>query len=129
MNGDSASAAVLIVVANEPRMLREMLVCVLATSPEMVVVEQQGERLLRSAVLRQERVDWVIITANQAGILPPQAKLLLERLPTLSLLTISLDGSQVTTWVRTDHQAVQHRVYHDLSLAQLKAILTYRWQI
>lgn len=85
----------IIVLANQPRMLREMLHRVLAAAGgEQLIVEIDDPNRI-PAILRRIRVDWLILSLPT--LLQPPAPLqeAIARAPSLSLLGISKDGAHV----------------------------------
>jgi DNA-binding NarL/FixJ family response regulator len=84
-----------IVIANEQRLLREMLKRIMERMPHLRVSgEVRGWDKLSKAVERTD-AHWVIISLEPGGHLPDQVETLLAEHPTVCVLAMTGDAGQV----------------------------------
>jgi DNA-binding NarL/FixJ family response regulator len=126
MNPKAARTPHLIALANEPRMLREMLHRALDNTPGVIVVEQTGDLQRLTEIFRQVQIDWLVVTLDDEARIPRQAFLLLNRIAPLSLLAISMDGSRIIVHLKTLERGVRKYLLEEIPLATLIAILRYK---
>lgn len=116
-----------IILANQPRLLREMLGHVFAVTPGLQVVAEVDAPSQLLAVLGQTEAHWLIVTLDRHKLENEQWPLLspLNELATpASLMAISPDGRQVEIQtVETDGARHTYTLY-DISLAHLLSILS-----
>jgi hypothetical protein len=126
MNPKAARTPHLIALANEPRMLREMLHRALDNTPGVIVVEQSSDLQRLVDIFQQVQMDWLVVTLDEEERLPRQAFLLLNRIPSLSLLAISMDGSHIEVHIKTPEHRVLRYVLEEITLTTLISILRYK---
>lgn len=117
----------LIVLANEPRMLREMLQRALDGTPGFIVVDQNADLHQLSDLLQQVQLDWLVVTLGGGGEIAREALTWLKRSPSLSLLALTPDGAQGEVFVKTVKYEVLKFSLLELTLATLVSILSYKW--
>jgi hypothetical protein len=85
-----------VILAVETRLLREMLKHAIAKSPHLKLV---GEAILREtdlvSLVVQRDAEWVIMSLPPDGELPPTTSILWAAEPSVSILAVAPDGSQV----------------------------------
>jgi hypothetical protein len=107
-----------IILANEPRLLRGLLSCVLSKQPRLDVVDEveQVDRL--PAAVERENAEWVVVSLWPDGDIPDSLVSLLQEHASLSLLGIAGDGSEV----RIVGPELSEERLGDVSLAHLVAV-------
>jgi hypothetical protein len=111
-----------IVVANRPRIFRELLYRALSSTERFEVLEIANEHEL-GRTLRQAKADWLIVTSEDDGSLPNQAQSALAAQPPLSAVAVSPDGSQLEV-LTAGKQERTRQVYQNISLAELVSVLS-----
>ncbi len=121
----SATASPLqrIVLANRPRLLREMLSHVFASTPGLQVVAELDDPAQLSAVIGQAHANWLIVTLGSDSWELIQALHWPTEGAAPSLLAISADGKQVEVHTINADGDIQSYSLYDISLANLLAIL------
>lgn len=95
MEISSIAPAHRIVLANRPRLLREMLEQVLAKVYDLEIAGQAINLAELLWLVEQKEPRWVIVSLTDSGSIPGTVKSLLNRYPDICILGIALDGSQV----------------------------------
>jgi chemotaxis response regulator CheB len=87
----SMEAKIRVVVANRPRLLRELVLTTISEQPdiEIVGVARNEEEILR--VVERTRPDYLIIAMEESDQRPVICDFVLERLPQLKILAIAPD--------------------------------------
>ncbi|MFN8489388.1 MAG: hypothetical protein U0350_17530 [Caldilineaceae bacterium] len=110
-----------IILANEPRLLREMLGHVFASTPGLEVVAVVENPLYLATIVNEEEAHWLIVTLDDAnGVLPPY--LAYHHSPP-SLMAISADGRQVEIKTTKPDGHQERYTLYDISLDRLLNIL------
>ena len=109
-----------IILANEPRLLREMLGHVFDGTPGLQVVAIVENPVQLAAVVGQEKVHWLVVTLESGDGLAP-TYLTNDEPP--SLLAISEDGRQVEVQRTTPDGNQEAYKLYDISLESLLSIL------
>lgn len=117
----------LIVLANEPRMLREMLQRALDSTPGFIVVDQNADLHQLSDLLQQVQLDWLVVTLGADGDVAREVFTWLKRSPTLSVLALAADGAGGVVFIKTAEQDVQRFTLIEMTLTVLVSILSYKW--
>ena len=93
--GKSKDQLSIIVLAMQPRMLRQMLRRALLRlpSPRLVLETENAHQL--QGILERVQADWLIASLTDRDELPERAKMAVEHQPSLSVMGISQDGSRV----------------------------------
>jgi hypothetical protein len=114
-----------IILANQPRLLREMLGHVFAATPGLQVVAEIDDPAHLPAALAQAEVHWLIVTLDDGNWLPPEVDGQTEETATpSSLMAISPDGRQIEVQKTTTEGDRQTYALYDISLANLLSILS-----
>jgi len=112
-----------IILANQPRLLREMLSRVFATIPTLQVVGEVDNFLGLAELIPRVQAHWLIVTLDSEGHSPLRVSNPGTGLPTTSLMAISADGRQVEVQTAMADGGVHQYILYDVSLAVLLAIL------
>ena len=108
-----------VILANESRLLREMLERVINKVPDLEVVGHAADAARLQSLLKETDAQWVIVSLLPNNKIPAVANSLLAEHPSLRVLAIAVDGSQVKAkWVEPHEKDLG-----DLSLEELIAIL------
>ncbi len=88
-----------VLVANRPRMIRELLLATIADQPDIEVVgEVQNEADIFSAA-EQEQPDFLIVTLDNPHSRPAVCDILLEKFPNMKILALAPErNSSVFYW-------------------------------
>lgn len=108
-----------IVLANESRLLREMLKCVIDESPSLEIVgeTQQFSEIKRLA--KKHNAHWVIVTLTSTGDIPDQINKLLIPNSAISILAITNKGGKAKIrWVD-----LHEETFIDWSLEEMLELL------
>jgi len=85
-----------VLLANQPRLLRERVLAAIANQPDIVIVGQlEDSSDIQEAVARL-RPDWVVVTLDESGALSPQCYELLGEHPQTKILSISSRRNSAT---------------------------------
>jgi hypothetical protein len=108
-----------VILANESLLLREMLECVINKVPDLEIVGHASDPARLPSLLKEIDAHWVIVSLLPDGKIPGVADSLLAEHPSLRVLAVAVDGSQVKAkWVEPHEKELG-----DLSLEELIAIL------
>jgi len=119
----TASQSQRIVLANQPRLLREMLGRVFSMTPGLQVVAEVDDPNYLSEIIDQVQVNWLIVTLGSDGA-PPQISNRPKGSSVFSLMAISPDGKQIEVHTTTTDGNLQSYILYDISLAVLLSILS-----
>jgi len=113
-----------IVLANQPRLLREMLGRVFSTTPGLEVVAEVDDATSLAEVCGRSQITWLIVTLGSDGVVPPQLPNRTKGNAYLSLMAISPDGKQVEVHTTAENGNVKSYTFYDISLTVLLSILS-----
>lgn len=105
-----------IVLANNARLLREMLKRALDKADDLQVVRELAGLSNLDGVIEQAHPDWLIISPDQA---PAAVGALVAEHPDLRVITVSSDGSRIRIW----REGAGEEKLDGLSLGELLSIL------
>jgi hypothetical protein len=129
-----------IIMVDGSRFLREMLKRVIAKTPGLQVVDEIVEWAELSAAIERTGAQWVVVSYPPQGKLPEAVESSLAAHPSVRVLALATDGSQVKMkWVEPRESVVavaadasqvkmnwaesREKILDDLSLNELIAIL------
>jgi hypothetical protein len=119
----TTGSKITIVVANRPRIFRELLHHALATSSDQFEVRAVNAEPDILKTVRNLPAHWLIVTSDDNHNLPTAAQSLLNSQSDLSLIAVSQDGSRLEVLAAGPDGRDRH-VYHNISLAQLVSVLS-----
>ena len=92
-----------VLVANRPRLIRELILATIADQPDIEVVgEVQNEADIAVAV-EQQQPDFLIIAMDNPRFRPPVCDMLLEKFPRMKILALAPErNSSVFYWASLD---------------------------
>ncbi len=108
-----------IILANEPRLFRQMLERAIKGALGLQVIGEvaRSDDLVR--ILEHTDVQWVIMTLPSNGKIPQMAEYLLHKHPSLNILAVAPDGRNSVKKSMGSHE----EIFRNLSLDELIAIL------
>ena len=95
--------SVRVVVANRPRLIRELVLATIADQPDIEVVgEVQNEADILETV-EEQRPDFLIVALDSAGKRPAVCDMLLSKFPDMKILALAPErNSSVFYWASID---------------------------
>jgi hypothetical protein len=127
MSDDIVRSPHLIILNNEPRMMREMLQRALDSTTGFIVVDQCSDLNQMSELLQQVQLDWLVVTLGPDGTISREAITLLKRTPSLSLMALSPDGVRAEVLIKCGREQ-EINAFHliEIRLTALVSILRYK---
>jgi DNA-binding NarL/FixJ family response regulator len=125
MNGNTApvftadDGPVKVILANDSRLLREMLRRVLGRAPQIALVAEVDDLRLLESVLAETAARWIIVSLTPEGEFPGIVKSLLQTHSTIHVLAIALDGSTV----KVLHMEPNEQQINVLSVEEILSLL------
>jgi DNA-binding NarL/FixJ family response regulator len=108
-----------IILVNGSRFLHEMLKRVIEKTPDLQVVDEVADLTRLSPAIAHTDAQWVIMSLPLDGEIPEVVRSLLIAHPSVRILAMATDGSQVRIkWLESHEEALD-----DLSLDELIAVL------
>ncbi|MGH2523082.1 MAG: hypothetical protein ACRDH2_11315 [Anaerolineales bacterium] len=115
-----------IILANEPRLLREMFKRVIRTIPDLEVVGEASSLEALEPLIEQTQAQWVVVSLIASGQMPESVERLLSQHPTLRILAVAEDGSQaMVKWLESREERLSGFSLNDL-IAALQAKAPWR---
>jgi hypothetical protein len=114
-----------VILANQPRLFREMLRVVLDRTPGLHVVADSNQLQDLEAIFQQTQVEWLVVTLGADGQTPEDAQTLLNEQRVDAILAISLDGSNLVMISRLGPGQYLRQPLHNISLHQLLSLLNH----
>jgi chemotaxis response regulator CheB len=113
-----------VAVANQPRLMRELIVATMSDQPDIEVVAEVQEESDIPSVVEKTTPEFLIIALDSQSARPSMCDALLRRYPNMKILALAPDGNwSVFYWASLDIHAV------DLETSEasiLKALRTNR---
>jgi len=111
-----------IIMVDGSRFLREMLKRVIAKTPGLQLVDEITDLASLSSTIERTGAQWMVVSYPPDGKLPEAVESSLAAHPSIRVLALATDGSQVKMkWVESREEIVD-----DLSLDELIAVLCDR---
>lgn len=117
-----------VLVANWPRLMREMVLAIIADEPDIEVVGETDIESQITELVERTRPDFLIIGLEQPNVCPALCGFLLGRYPQMKILAVSADRNQgVFYWafvdirskiVETSERGLLNALRHPLALAE-----------
>lgn len=108
-----------VLLANRPRLFREMLQRVMQNTLGIDVVGEISDPLALRAAIVDTGAQWVVVSLTASGEMPALVEELLVEFPSLCALGVADDGSHaVIRWAEVHQESL-----HGLSLNQMIALL------
>lgn len=86
-------AKIRVLVANRPRLMRELVMATIADQPDIEIAGELAEDSQIARVVAECRPDFVIIALDRAGERPPICDVILARCPEVKVLALSADSN------------------------------------
>lgn len=120
-----------VLMANRPRLMRELMVATISEQPDIEIVgEVQEESELMSAV-EKTKPDFLIVALEKFNRLPEVCRLILQNYPQMKVIAVASDrNSSMFYWASLKVQSNEIEASEEgvLSALRGKAQLTPRWQ-
>ena len=81
--------AIRVLVANRPRLMRELVLATISDQPDIEIVGQLQDDSEMEQAVAQTRPDFVIVSLEESDRLPHSCRILLERNPQLRIIAIA----------------------------------------
>jgi DNA-binding NarL/FixJ family response regulator len=107
-------------LANQPRLVRQMLRRAIQRTPDLQVVGESGQADSVLDIPEETPLDWLIVSLTEHGTIPHEFLHLIERHPSIRVLGISLDGNELAL---EDGLSGEKRHLSDVSLTDLISLL------
>ena len=108
-----------IILADMPRFLREMLKRAFEQAPGLCVAGEVADLSHLSSAIERIGAQWIVVSLPPDGKMPAVVEPLLAAHPTVRVLAVTNDGSQIKMqWVEPHEQTLE-----SLSLDELIAVL------
>lgn len=118
-----------VLVANRPRLIREMVLATIADEPDIQVVGETESESQITELVERTRPDFLIIGLEQPEVRPGLCGFLLGRYPQMKILAVSAEQHQsVFYWafvdirsrkVETSEQGLLNALRHPPALAEV----------
>jgi DNA-binding NarL/FixJ family response regulator len=86
-------SAIRVAVANQPRLMRDVVVSTMSDQPDIKVVAEIEDESQISSVIDQTTPDFLIVTLQPTGIRASDCEALLRRHPDMKVLALAQDGN------------------------------------
>lgn len=92
-----------VLVANRPRLMRELILTTFADQPDIEIVGEVGEESEISERIKRTQPDFVVITLDQAGTRPPICDDLFREHPEVRVIAVAEHkNSVIYYWATLD---------------------------
>lgn len=81
--------AIRVLVANRPRLMRELVLATISDQPDIEIVGQVQDDVEMEEAVLQTRPDYLIVSLEDSDCLPTSCRILLERYPHLRFIAIA----------------------------------------
>jgi AmiR/NasT family two-component response regulator len=82
-------SAIRVLVANQPRLMRELVLATISEQPDIEVVGQVQDDAEIERAVRETHPDFVIVALDNSDRLPPPCRVLLKQHPHLRVIAIA----------------------------------------
>ncbi len=88
-----------VLIANQPRLMRDLVVATVSDQPDIEVVDVLDDEALILECIEQKHPDFLIIGLDRSDARPPLCDVLLDRFPHLCILALASDrNSTIFYW-------------------------------
>jgi chemotaxis response regulator CheB len=125
-----AKKPIRVLVANRPRLMRELMVATISEEPDIEIVGEVEEDELVSAV-EKTRPDFLIVALQKFNRLPKVCQSILKAYPQMKVIAVSSDrNSSMFYWasLRVQSSEIEASEAGVLGALRGKMQLTPRWQ-
>lgn len=120
-----------VVVANQPRLMRDLLVATISDQPDIEVVGEVEEDSELASTVEKTRPDFLIVELEKYNRLPAGCHALLQKFPQMRVIAVSSDrNSSMFFWTALKVQSNEIEASEAGVLGALrgKVQLTPKWQ-
>jgi chemotaxis response regulator CheB len=95
-----------VLIANQPRLMRDLVVATVSGQPDIDVVDVLDDEALIQERIEQKHPDFLIIGLDRSDARPPLCDALLDRFPHLCILALAADrNSTIFYWASLNIRA------------------------
>jgi chemotaxis response regulator CheB len=117
----TSQRSIRVLVANRPRLLRELVLTTLSDQPDIEVVGQAAEEAEIPALIERTHPDFLFIVQEEPRRRPPLCDVLLRRHPQLRIIAVAPDQSRsVYYWASFDIHASSFEASEDSILETVR---------
>jgi DNA-binding NarL/FixJ family response regulator len=98
----SVARAIRVAVANQPRMMRELIAMSLVTEEDVEVVADINDEAAISQVVGEATPDFLIVSLDSRRFGPPAREDMLQRHPEMQILALATDGNSFILFSASD---------------------------
>ncbi len=98
----SVAQAIRVAVANQPRMMREVLAMSLASEEDVEVVAQISDEAEISRVIEETTPEFLIVSLDSRRFGPSAREDVLQRHPEIQIMAVASDGNSFTLFSASD---------------------------
>jgi DNA-binding NarL/FixJ family response regulator len=91
-----------VLVANRPRLMRELVVATLGDQPDFEIVGETENESEITEIVERTRPDYLIVGREESDVRPGLCGFLLGRYPQMKILAVGTDSSSVFYWAFVD---------------------------
>src|ERR1043166_4200530 len=91
MKAEQAMKPIRVLVANQPRLMRELLVATISEQPDIEIVGEVEDDSELASTVEKTRPDFLIVELAKFNRLPPACHALLQSYPQMKVIAVSSD--------------------------------------
>ncbi len=123
-----ASGFNVILLANQPRIFREVLHRTLDGMQESQLVLEVVDLKRLPQILERVQASWLVVSLTANSRIPEAVRKLIDTYPLLSILGVSLDGSLIEILASDPNGKRSRSVHRDMTLAELLEVVRFKLQ-
>ncbi len=131
MNTEQTMKPIRVLVANQPRLMRELMVATISEQPDIEIVGEVEEDSELVSAVEKTRPDFLIVALEKFNRLPQACHAILQTYPQMKVIAVSSDrNSSMFYWASLKVQSNEIEASEAGVLGALrgKTQLTPRWQ-
>lgn len=120
-----------VVVANQPRLMRDLLIATISDQPDLEIVGEVEDDSELANTVERTRPDFLIVELEKYNRIPPVCRSLLEAYPQMKVIAVSPDrNSSMFYWtaLRVQSNEIEASEAGVLGALRGKVQLTPKWQ-
>ena len=126
-----ATKPIRVLVANQPRLMRELMIATISEQPDIEIVGEVDKDSELVRIVEKTRPDFLIVELEKFNRLPPACRSLLKAYPQMKVIAVSSDrNSSMFYWTALKVQSNEIEASEAGVLGALrgKVQLTPKWQ-
>lgn len=121
--------SVRVLVANQPRLIRELILATIADQPDIEVVGEVQDEADILFTVEEKRPDFLIVALDSSGSRPSVCDVLLSKFPNMKILALAPErNSSVFYWASLDIHSFNVEASENGILGALRGGLRWRAQ-